>query len=208
MAMTVPSRRERWLALALLFSGLALAYALLVYPLWTGPMRETQQRIPDLQERDQRNQAHLRQASQVNQQLQEIAELLSGRPGFLPERSAELASAGLAQRLEAAVLAANSDGRTCAIHKRSPLPAETQEQRFVRVSLRAHLRCGVAALAAVLHVLESGQPRLFVDKVSLLAQRNMDGRDNSGGVEASFDLSGYLDTESSGVTAREADDAP
>ncbi|WP_269319388.1 type II secretion system protein GspM [Pseudoxanthomonas suwonensis] len=196
------------MALALLLAVLAAAYALIVHPAWTGPMREADQRIRDLQERDQRIQAQLRQAAQVERQLQEVAGALAGRPGFLPERSAELASAGLAQRLETAVLAASPDGRTCAIHNRSPLPAETEEGRFIRVSLRAHLRCGVPALAAVLHALESGQPRLFVDKVSLLAQRTADGRDNSGGVEASFDLSGYLDQEGATGVPVEVGDAP
>ncbi|AKC88053.1 hypothetical protein WQ53_16040 [Pseudoxanthomonas suwonensis] len=207
--MTVPSRRERWLALALFLAVMALAYALLVHPVWTGPMREADRRIRDLQERDQRIQAQLRQAPQVDRQLQAVADALAGRPGFLPERSAELASAGLAQRLEAAVLAASPDGSTCAINNRSPLPPETEDGRFVRVSLRAHVRCGVPALAAVLYALESGQgqPRLFVDKVNLLAQRTGDGRDNSGGVEASFDLSGYLDPDGVVGTPMEVDNA-
>lgn len=208
MATPTPGRRDRWLALALLAAALALVYALLVHPAWTAPMREADQRIRDLQERDLRIQAQLRQAPLVERRLQEVEEALAGRSGFLPERSAELASAGLAQRMEAAVLAASPDGRACAIGSRSPLPQEGEGGRFVRVSVRTQLRCGVPELAAVLHALESGQPRLFVDNVNLLAQRGADGRENSGGVEASFDLSGYLDPEGTAATTTEAGDAP
>ena len=208
MATTQPSRRERWLALAVLFAALALAYLLVVHPVWTRPMGEVGRRIGDLQERDRRIRTQLHQAPQVEKQLQEVADALAGRPGFLPERSAELASAGLVQRLEFAVQAASPEGRACAINNRSPLPPETVEGRFIRVSIRAHLRCGVAELAAVLHALERGQPRLFVNNVNLLAQRATDGRDNSGGVEASFDLGGYLDPEWGGATPMEAGDAP
>ena len=52
-----------------------------------------------------------------------------------------------------------------------------------------------AQLAAVLHALESGSPRLFVDNLELLSQRySFVGQAGSGnsGLTVTFDLSGYL----------------
>ena len=62
--------------------------------------------------------------------------------------------------------------------------------------VQARLRCGTPELAAVLHSLESGTPRLFVDNLNVLAQHytylaNAAGG-NSAGLEVSFDLYGYL----------------
>ena len=53
--------------------------------------------------------------------------------------------------------------RSCAITNRSPL-AEPGRERFARVVVQVRLNCGSPELAAVLHSLESGAPRLFVGK--------------------------------------------
>ena len=52
------------------------------------------------------------------------------------------------------------------------------------------------AAAAVLHALESGSPRLFVDNLNILAQtfnlRAPGAEDQNAGLNVSFDLYGYL----------------
>jgi general secretion pathway protein M len=62
--------------------------------------------------------------------------------------------------------------------------------------VQVRLRCGTPELAAVLHALESGSPRLFVDNLNILAQRYffMPGQNanQAGGLDVSFDLYGYL----------------
>ncbi len=105
------------------------------------------------------------------------------------------ATAGLVQRLETVVLQASPGNRSCAITNRSPMPQATRE-RFERVVVQVRLRCGTPELAAVLHSLESGTPRLFVDNLNVLSQHysylaNVAGG-NSAGLEVSFDLYGYL----------------
>lgn len=205
---TAPTRRDRWLALGLLAVVLALIYALLVHPLWVAQMREVDSQVRLLQERHLRIRTQLLQAPQVAVGLQEAEKTLARRSGFLPEPSVELANAVLARRMEEAVQAASPDGRACAIGSRSPLAHEDADERFVRVSVRTQLRCGVPELVAVLHSLESGEPRLFVDNVNLLAERGANGGERSGGVEASFDLSGYLDHGMTATGATEANDAP
>ncbi|QNH14086.1 type II secretion system protein GspM [Xanthomonas sp. SI] len=186
-------KRDRWLALGLLLAALALAYLLLVHPWWTVPMREVEAQIQELRQRELRVRMQLQQAPQVAQRLQQAQRDLAARPGFLRETSAELASAGLVQRLESAVATASPGNRSCAISNRSPLAADNRRDRFTRVAVQVRLRCGTPELAAVLHALESGTPALFVDNLNVMAQRYQLSPGESGnGLDVAFELAGYL----------------
>lgn len=187
--------RDRWLALGLLLAVLLLAYAVLVHPWWTVPMQMENARIEALQQRELRLRMQLQQAPQVAERLEQIR-AQQGRPGFIMEPNAELATASLIQRLETAVAQASPGNRSCAITNRSPLQADTREP-YVRVGVQVRLRCGMPELAAVLHSLESGEPRLFVGNLNVLAQRmyfspGTPEPASSGGLDVSFDLYGYL----------------
>ena len=187
--------RDRWLALGILAALLGLAYLVLVHPWWTVPMLQVDARIDDLQQRDLRARMALRQAPEVRQRLEAVRAQSANVPGFMPQRSPELATSALVQRLETAVLEASPGNRSCAIINRSPL-TEARQQRFPRVAVQVRMRCGNPELAAVLHSLESGSPRLFVDNLNVLTLGNFRSRGfearGSGGLDVSFDLYGYL----------------
>ena len=186
--------RDRWTALAILAGVVLLAYLVAVHPWWTAPMLELGQRIEGLRERDLRVRMELAQAPHVQQRLEEVREVASRVPGFMQERSAELATAALIARLETAVLEASPGNRSCAIINRSPM-TDARDQRFPRAVVGVRLRCGGAELASVLHALESGAPRLFVDNLNLLAQQSFADAAASGqglGLDVSFDLVGYV----------------
>jgi len=185
----LPDRRDRLLAIGLLLAVLAVVYLLLVHPLWTQPMREVEAQIRALQERQQRVQQQLRQAPQVSQRLQQAQQVLADQPGFMPEGSMELATSRLVQRLEEAARQASPDGRSCAISDRSPLPPDTTG-RFVRVAVQARLRCGMGEWMQVLQSLETGAPQLQVDRLDILSAAGMG--EVTGGLDVSFELSGYL----------------
>lgn len=194
--MPASTDRDRWLALGLLLAMLALAYLVLLHPWWTVPMREAGARIEALQQRELRARTRLGQAPEVASRLREAMALDVRVPVFLPEPSAELATAGLAQRLEEEVARASPGNRACAISNRAPVAAMPGDARFPRVSLHARLRCGNAELAALLHGLEGGTPRLFVDNLSVVAQDFFEfpgqGRPAAGGLDIEFDLYGFL----------------
>jgi general secretion pathway protein M len=188
--------RERWIALGLLAGVLALAYLVLVHPWWTVSLRETNARIEQLQERDARLRAQIAQAPLIARQLQAAQQRLATQPGFLAESSAELATAGLVQRLEAVVQQASPGNRSCAIKNRSPVP-DVGRERYPRVVVQVRMDCGAPELATVLHALEAGTPRLFVDNLNVLAARFNFGPPEPGtgqgtGLDVSFDLVGYL----------------
>lgn len=186
-------RRDRWLALAILAGVLALAYLLLLHPWWTAPMLQVNGEIEALQQRDLRARMELRQAPAVQQRLEEVRAQTASIPGFMAEANVQLATAALVQRLESAVAEASPGNRSCAITNRSPL-ADARQDRFPRAAVQVRLNCGNPELAAVLHSLESGTPRLFVDNLNVLAQRfQFTGNQTSGGgLDVSFDLYGYL----------------
>ena len=190
----VPTRRDRWLALGLLVLALGVAYALLVHPWWTMPMREADARIDSLQQRELRLRMHLLQAPQVAERLQQVQAQQQVTPGFLPEANPELATASLIQRLETVVAEASPGNRSCAITNRSPLDSDSRDT-YRRVVAQVRLRCGTPELSRVLYLLESGTPRLFVDNLNILTQSLYLSRTQSvdmGGLDESFDLQGYL----------------
>jgi len=202
-----PDSRERLWALALLLLAIVATYLLLVHPFFVQPLLATQTRIEALQLRDQRIRAELQQAPKVAEQLQRARAELASRPGFLPEATAELATAGLVQRLESVVAQASPGHRSCAISNRSPLPPDTQN-RFTRVSVQVRLRCGTPELAAVLHALESGAPRLFVDNLNVLAQRaQLSPNEVGSGLDVTLELSGYVRPNAGTPVAPTAPDA-
>lgn len=194
----VVTDRERWIALGLLLAVLGLAYLLFVHPWWTVPLRETNARIAQLQERDARLRAQIVQAPLVQRQLQVAQQRLAAQPGFLPEASVELATAGLVQRLEGVVQQASPGNRSCGIQNRSPVP-DAGRERYPRVVVQVRMQCGAPELASVLYALEAGTPRLFVDNLNVLATRFNFGAVEPGseagkgtGLDVSFDLVGYL----------------
>lgn len=186
--------RERWIAFGLLAGVLVVAYFALIHAWWTVPMLELQDRIDGLQERDARARATLAQAPEIRKRLATVREQAARVPGFMAERTTEQATAGLIQRLDTAVLEASPKNRSCAIQTRSPI-TEPRKERFPRAVVQVRLRCGTPELAAVLHSLESGSPRLFVDNLNITAQRfyfTPEQAPTSGGLDVSFDLYGYV----------------
>jgi general secretion pathway protein M len=186
--------RDRWLALALLLAVLGLLYLLVLHPLFVAPLRETDARIQELQARDARLRGLLAQRAEVERRLAALD--AQGGAGFLAEPTAELAAATLIQQLEQVVVDASAGSRGCAIVNRTPLGDEAQAGRYRKVAVQVRLRCGNAETLAVLHALESARPWLFVDALSITAQRFFavpgSAQPQQGGLDVGFTLYGYL----------------
>lgn len=191
------SLREQALAVGLLLLVLGLLYGLLVHPLWVRPLADEAKRIDALQQRQARAQAQIAQAPQVQAALEDTLAALAMRPGFLPETSAELATAGMIGRLESLVQQVSPGNRSCTISNRSPLSVPVDPAvNFARVAVQVRLRCGMAETAALLHALEGGVPRVFVENLNIVSPQSggtdMVLADGGGGLDVSFDLHGYL----------------
>jgi len=184
---------ERWRVLGGAFIALAIAYLLLVHWWFTAPMLAMGGEIEAMREQEQALRSEAAQRPQLQLKLAQVRQFEASNPGFLPETSRELASAGLVQRLQQVVASASPNPNSCQITAQTPTDMPTQEP-FPRVMVQVRLRCGMGELAAVLHALESGSPQLFIDNLDLLSRRSYlaSGTEGGGGLDVSFDLYGYL----------------
>jgi len=184
-----PERGARWRALGILLSVLGVAYLALLHPWWTQPMLRLGGEIENLREREARVQALLQQAPEIAARLSRLEGAHAA--GFMSEANVQLATAALVRHLETTVQQASPGNRSCAISNRTPL-AEPRPERFARALVQVRLVCGNTELVAVLHALERGHPRLFVDNLSIIAQRQPRLGGSGGGLDVSFELYGYL----------------
>ena len=184
---------DRWRVLGAVALALLVAYLLLVHWWFTAPMLDMGQQIEDLRDQEQALKVQIAQRPQLEARLAQVRQFEAANPGFLPESSRELASAGLVQRLQQVVATASPNPNACQITAQTPTDMPTQEP-FQRVMVQVRLRCGMGEFAAVLHALESGSPQLFIDNLDLLSRRSYltAGLEGSSGLDVSFDLYGYI----------------
>jgi general secretion pathway protein M len=191
---------QRWRLFGGLFLAVLLAYLVLVHWWFTAPMLAMGQQIGDMREQEQALRLELAQRSQLQLRLAQVRQFENANPGFLPEGSRELASAGLVQRLQQVVATASPNHNSCQITAQTPTDMPSQEP-FARVMVQVRLRCGMTELAAVLHALESGSPQLFIDNLDLLSRRSYlaPTGEAAGGLDVGFDLYGYLKSAPGGL---------
>ncbi len=184
---------DRWRVLGALALALLAAYLVLVHWWFTAPMLDMGAQIEDLRDQEQALKVQIAQRPQLEARLLQVRQFEAANPGFLPESSRELASAGLVQRLQQVVATASPNPNACQITAQTPTDMPTQEP-FPRVMVQVRLRCGMGELAAILHALESGSPQLFIDNLDLLSRRSYltAGLEGSSGLDVSFDLYGYI----------------
>jgi general secretion pathway protein M len=184
---------DRWRILGGVALAVALLYLVLVDWWFTAPMLAMGEQVEALRDEEQTLQAQIAQRPQLEARLAQVRQFEAANPGFLPEATRELASAGLVQRLQQVVTTASPNPNACQITAQTPTDMPSQEP-YARVMVQVRLRCGMGELAAVLHALESGSPQLFIDNLDLLSRRSYltAGGDNSSGLDVSFDLYGYL----------------
>lgn len=184
---------DRWRILGGVLLALLLAYLVLVHWWFTAPMLAMGAEVEATRDQEKALLAEVDQRAQLQQSLKKIRDFEASNPGFLPESSRELASAGLVLRLQQVVANASPNPNACQITAQTPTDMPSQEP-FARVMVQVRLRCGMSELGAVLHALESGSPQLFIDNLDILSRRSYlaTGTDGSGGLDISFDLYGYL----------------
>ena len=191
--MRPPARADRWRILGGMAIAVFVLYLVLVHWWFTAPMLAMGGQIRELRDEEQALRAEIAQRPQLQARLAQVRQFEAANPGFLPEATRELASAGLVQRLQQVVSTASPNPNACQITAQTPTDMPSQEP-FQRVMVQVRLRCGMGELAAVLHALESGSPQLFIDNLDVLSRRSYltAGGETSSGLDVSFDLYGYL----------------
>ena len=189
----MPSRpqTERWRAIGVALAVLLVAYLVLLHWWFTAPMLRMGAEIEDMRAQEVDLRAEAAQRPQLEARLAQVRSFEAGNPGFLPEDTKELASAGLLQRLQQVVASASPNTNACQITSQTPTDMPSKEP-FPRVMVHVTLRCGMTELGAVLHALESGSPQLFIDNLDMLSRRTYLSTDTGGAIDVTMDLYGYL----------------
>ena len=194
--MRLPSaERGRLYAIGLLLLAVALAYLVLLHWWWTAPMLSMGEQMEQLRTEELHMRMLAQQRPAIEQRLAAVRNSEAANPGFLPEANAELASAGLVQRMESQLDAISPGHASCNISQRTPV-ASIASERYQRVVVQVHMLCGMSEFNALLHAFEGGRPQLFVNNLSIISRRGFvsdtGAPDVSAPLDISFDLYGYL----------------
>lgn len=161
---------SRIAAVLLALAVLALAWLLLVQWWFVTPLGRINDEIQVQRDSQQRYAAIVAQREVLNHRLASLSRGHADASAFLPGSDGNAATAGLMQRVVDSVEAHAALG-PCKVTQKMPVPANDDGNAPYReVSANINMRCGMHALAGVLHDLAWGKPYVFVDSFS--AYRN------------------------------------
>jgi general secretion pathway protein M len=188
---------SRTLAIALLLVALLAGVRLVVEPLLVA-FREAAEGIAEDEALLQRYRVLAEQRPALARRLEQQQELAASAAGYLQGPSDALAAAQLQDRVKTVIEAAGGELRSTQI-----LPAQPIEGNAAirRAALRVQFAVTIDGLSATLYELETGQPYLLIDQLSVREQRVRRRRRDEPEPETSLDvtleLSGYLQAEAS-----------
>lgn len=134
--------------------------------------------------------ALLRAEPELASQLKELRAAGAGSVLYWEGATEALASATLQRHVKRALEAAGGKVR------RIQTLAADQDGGFQRIGLRVTMDCTNASLFEALYTLESGEPYLFVDRLTARAGRKKARKTDpasQSSLQVSFDVRGYLD---------------
>jgi general secretion pathway protein M len=191
------SGNQRILAVALLLIVLLLGYLLFVHFWFVAPHLAIVEQRRDLAEQQHQYAELIKRRPLIEKRLEEVAAFEKGNQAFLSDPDATTAFGDLSDRLKQAVdqALAGAPAR-CLITGVSPSPNRDPEV-YLRVSAAVVMSCETETLIKVLYKLETSNPYLFVDRLSLFRQPPVTIPGSKQPVQASvlgvqFNLSGYL----------------
>ena len=185
---------SRTLALTLLGVALLGAQSLIIAPVLSA-YRDGEARIEQAKELLQRYEALGQQRSLLTDRLAEQQERAASAAGYLQGPSDALAAAQLQDRVKSVVETAGGQLRSTQI-----LPAEQLEAELGvrRTRLRVHFVVTIEGLEETLYELETGQPYLIIDDVTVRQERVRRRRSEAPGqpmLDVSLELFGYVRQE-------------
>lgn len=186
---------SRTLAVVLLGIAVLAVYQLIFAPLAIA-YRDGERSIEQSKELLQRYEALAEQRSLLADRLAERQERAASAAGYLTGPSDALAAAQLQDRVKSVVEAAGGELRSTQILPATPLEGDLG---FRRTTLRVHFVVTIEGLETTLYDLETGQPYLIIDDVTIRQERVRRRRRNDPEREPMLDVSlelfGYLREE-------------
>lgn len=192
---------SRIAAVGLTLLVLVLAWLLLFHWWFVAPLRAVNGQMQSLREDQQRYTGIVAQRDVLRQRLASLSRDQADVGDLLAGDDSHAATATLMQHVVERVAAHAALG-TCEVTQKMPVPATGKpDAPYQRVSANINMRCGMQALAAVLHDMAHGKPRLFVDNFSVY-RNPVKSRDGSvPPLDVQMTVSGYAQRKTSAKAA-------
>jgi general secretion pathway protein M len=196
MRLLPEARNSRFLALVLLLIAVIAVYLVGVHWWFVAPHLAIAEQMSDLQEQEHRFSQMVAQRPQIERRLAEVRAFEQNNQAFLTDADTNSAFSDIVQRLKQVIATHAGESTSCQIVSTSPFK-NPDEELYQRASAQVRMRCGMERFAAIVYDLESGNPYLFIDRMTVYKQ--IGGYTPPGGkkpptsaLEIQFNLSGYL----------------
>ena len=196
MRLLPEARNSRFLALVLLLISLLLVYVLGVHWWFVSPHLAVSEQMDDLRDQESRFSQIVAQRPQIERRLAESRAFEQNNQAFLTDPDVNSAFSDIVQRLKQIVTTHAGESTSCQIVSTSPFK-NPDEELYQRASAQVRMRCSMERFSAIVYDLESGNPYLFIDRMTIY--RQIGGYTPPGGkktptsaLEIQFNLSGYL----------------
>lgn len=196
MRLLPEARNSRFLALVLLLITAIVVYLLGVHWWFVAPHLAIAAQMDDLREQESRFSQTIAQRPQIERRLAEARAAEQNNQAFLTDPDPNSAFSDIVQRLKQTITTHAGDSTGCQIVSTSPFKAP-EEELYQRVSAQVRMRCNIERFSAIAYDLESGNPYLFMDRMTIY--RQIGGyvppgvkKQPPSALEIQFNLSGYL----------------
>ena len=196
MRLLPEARNSRFLALVLLLIAVLAVYLVGVHWWFVAPHLAMAGQMDDLREQESRFSQMVAQRPQIERRLAEARAFEQNNQAFLTDPDANSAFSDIVQRLKQTITAHAGESNSCQIISTSPFKIP-EEELYQRVSAQVRMRCNMERFYAIVYDLESGNPYLFLDRMTIY--RQIGGyvppgakRQPPSALEIQFNLSGYL----------------
>lgn len=198
---SLTQKQRQSLALAILALVAVMIFTLTVAPLWAVNQHYLDT-IDDLENRLQILQRAASAGSSLRSEHEQLKRSLASNRHYLKSTSEALAAANLQGIIKRITASKDMEVLSTQI-----LPA-SEEAGFIRVALKVRMRGGLDNTVKVFHALETGQPYLFLDNVSILSHTRRSAKINYSNtrltgqaqygylLNVDFDLIGYMQKQS------------
>ena len=181
----------RLLAIGLVCIPLLLLYMALHY-YYILPRLELNRQWNELLNSYGRFYAMQQQEQLITEKMAELQQAQQRDKGdFLSQNTADLAAAALQQRLKDQIRVHAERDQDCQVLSQQTIPDRSVKPAFIAVRLKVNLYCTLTALQPVLYSLETGNPLLTLNNLTLQRERQQP-ESKPTRLKVSFEIIGYL----------------
>ena len=188
--MIMTPRQHALLAAGLMLIAAGLLYFILVWPALAGRTIFLE-RLERLQFQQQKLTETVALTPFLEKELAVLSNLEINQPGFLEQKTRDLAAADLQRQLSLLIDAADGS-----LVSTQVLPNKEEEDIFPAITMKMHVRGTIESLRQILYTFDTGQPLLFLDNLLVQKRRRSDepAPRNADLLDIRFDVTAFIYT--------------